>query len=55
MRFQDGKPYRGQVYTLSEIVEVIKQYGLPQHWNADEKLGPERYIEAQIWDEIALR
>jgi hypothetical protein len=54
MRFQDGKPYRGQVYTLSEIVEVIKQYGLPQSWNADGKQGPERYIEAQIWDEIAL-
>jgi hypothetical protein len=54
MRFQDGKPYRGQVYTLSEIVEVINQYGLPQNWNADGKKGPERYIEAQIWDEIFL-
>jgi hypothetical protein len=54
MRFQDGKPYRGQIYTLSEIVEVINQYGLPQNWNADGKKGPERYIEAQIWDEIFL-
>jgi hypothetical protein len=54
MRFQDGKPYREQVYTLSEIIEVINQYGLPQNWNADGTKGPERYIEAQIWDEIFL-
>jgi hypothetical protein len=54
MRVQDGKPYRGQVYTLGEIVEIIKQYGLPQNWNADGSKGPERYIEAQMWDEMSL-
>jgi hypothetical protein len=49
MRFQDGQPYRGQVYTLEELPEIIHQYGLPQEWNPDGKQGPDRYIEAQIW------
>jgi hypothetical protein len=52
MRFRDGKPYRGQVYTLAELGEVVAQYGLPQVWNAEGKLGPERYIEAQVWQDI---
>jgi len=55
MRFQDGKPYRGQVYTLAELPGVIDVYGLPQVWNPDGRLGPERYIEAQVWDDEVLR
>jgi len=55
MRFKDGKPYRGQVYTLDELPGVISTYGLPQDWNADGKHGPERYIEAQVWEDHALR
>lgn len=55
MRYNDGKPYRGVVYTLDEIDKVIRLYGLPQVWNSDGKLGPERYIEAQIWDDGPLR
>jgi hypothetical protein len=55
MNYQDGKPYRGQVYVMNELREVIKQYGLPQEWNPDGRGGPERYIEAQIWDEDPLR
>ncbi len=51
MRFQDGKPYRGQVYTLSELPGILEQYGLPQEWNPDGRFGPERYIEAQLWDD----
>ena len=51
MRYQDGKPYRGQVYTLEELPELIKQYGLPQVWNGEGRFGPERYIEAQVWDD----
>ena len=54
MRFQDGKPYRGQVYTLSELPGLVAQFDLPQIWNPDGKLGPERYIEAQVWDRNAL-
>ncbi len=55
MRYQDGKPYRNQVYTLLEIQEIVKRYGLPQLWNSRGDLGPERYIEAQIWDERPLQ
>ncbi|GIP36927.1 hypothetical protein J31TS4_02070 [Paenibacillus sp. J31TS4] len=33
MRVQDGKPYRGQVYTLAELPGVLSAYGLPQEWN----------------------
>jgi len=54
MRFVDGKPYRGQVYTLAELPGLIEQYGLPQEWNLDGKLGPDRYIEAQVWDNAPL-
>lgn len=53
MRYQDGKPYRGQVYTLPEIAEIISEFGLPQNWNPQGKLGPERYIEAQVWVDLA--
>ena len=55
LRYQDGKPYRGQVYTLSELPGLIETYGLPQVWNAEGKYGPERYIEAQAWDDEPLR
>lgn len=55
MRYQDHKPYRGQVYRLDELPAVIEQYGLPQEWNRDGRLGPDRYIEAQIWDDEPLR
>ncbi|WNS43368.1 hypothetical protein [Paenibacillus sp. MMS20-IR301] len=51
MRYPDGKPYRGQVYTLEEIRGLIREYGLPQHWNATGAFGPERYIEVQVWEE----
>jgi len=54
MRYQDGRPYRGQVYLLSELPAVIEEYGLPQEWNADGQNGPERYIEAQIWDDVSV-
>jgi hypothetical protein len=55
MRYDDNKPYRKQVYTKAEIQDVISQYGLPQEWNADGSKGPERYIEAQIWDDAVLK
>jgi hypothetical protein len=55
MRFQDSRPYRGQVYTLAELPDLIRQYGLPQDWNPDGKLGPDRYIEAQVWADEAIQ
>jgi hypothetical protein len=55
MRYQDGKPHRGQVYTLAELPGLIECYDLPQVWNAEGKYGPDRYIEAQVWDDEPLR
>ena len=55
MNYNDGKPYRGQVYTASDLGEIINRYGLPQEWNPDGRGGPERYIEAQVWDDEPLR
>lgn len=55
MRFQDGRPYRGQVYTLGELPELVRKFGLPQVWNQDGKFGPERYIEAQVWDKALIQ
>lgn len=54
MRYGDGKPYRRQVYTLAELPELVERYGLPQDWNADGALGPDRYVEAQIWSDTPL-
>lgn len=55
MRYQDSKPYRGQVYTLEEIPQLVLQFDLPQNWNPDGDQGPDRYIEAQIWDDEPLK
>ncbi len=49
-RVNDGKEYRKKVYTYEEILEILEKYGLPQEWNADGANGPERYIEAQVWE-----
>jgi hypothetical protein len=54
MRRKDGRPYRGQVYTLAELPELIAMFGLPQEWNHDGHDGSERYIEAQLWDDAPL-
>jgi hypothetical protein len=55
MRYKDGRPYRGKVYTLAELPGLVEQYGLPQVWNADGRGGPERYIEAQVWEDQPLQ
>ena len=55
MRYQDGRPYRGQVYTLQELAGIVRLYGLPQTWNHDGRHGPDRYIEAQVWDDEPIR
>jgi hypothetical protein len=55
MRYGDGKPWRGQVFTLDELPEIVRLYGLPQDWNPDGKRGPDRYIEAQVWADEPLK
>ncbi len=55
MRYQDGKATRGQIYTLADLPTLVEQFGLPQEENADGKLGPDRYIEAQVWDDAPIR
>lgn len=55
MRYGDGKPWRGQVYTLAELPDVIARFGLPQDWNPDGAQGPDRYIEAQVWADEPLK
>jgi hypothetical protein len=55
MRLDDGRPYRRQVYRLDELPDLIERYGLPQAWNPDGALGPERYIEAQVWADKPLQ
>jgi hypothetical protein len=47
----DGKEYRKKIYTYEEILALIKKYGLPQVWNPDGTYGPERYVEAHVWDD----
>ncbi len=55
MRYQDGQPYRGRVYTLDDLPALVARFGLPQEWNADGSGGPDRYIEAQLWADAPLR
>jgi hypothetical protein len=55
MRYPNGKPWRGKVYTLDELPELVRLYGLPQDGNPDGARGPDRYIEAQVWDEEPIR
>ncbi|UPK45597.1 hypothetical protein [Paenibacillus pabuli] len=55
MRYTDDKPYRKQVYTKDEILDVIQSYGWPQVWNREGDFGPERYIEVQVWNERMIR
>jgi hypothetical protein len=55
MRYPDGKPYRRQVYTLAELPTLVLKHGLPQEWNSDGSLGPDRYIEAQVWSDQPVK
>jgi hypothetical protein len=54
-KVNDGKEYRGNIYTYKEMLQLIHKYGLPQVWNKDGARGPERYIEVQVWDDEALK
>lgn len=54
MRYDDGKEYRGKIYRLAELGELINKYGFPQRWNSEGNLSPERYIEIQIWSDDVI-
>lgn len=46
------KPIHGRVFTLEEIVEVVREYGMPgDKWKTEESWRYDRFIEAQVWDE----
>jgi len=34
---------------------LIAEFGLPQDWNPEGKRGPDRYIEAQVWEDTPLK
>jgi hypothetical protein len=55
MRYADGKATRGKVYMLDELSSLVEEFGLPQVWNADGSGGPDRYIEAQVWDDEPIK
>lgn len=47
--------YHGQVFTLSEMSEIIEQRGLPgEGWETRMPPHYAHYIEAQVWDRKAL-
>jgi hypothetical protein len=48
--YKDGKPYRNMIYLKNDLDYLIDNFGLPQKVNKNGELGPDRYIEAQIWD-----
>lgn len=48
-KIDDDREYRKNVYAYDEMEGLIAKYGLPQEWNPEGKLGPERYIEAHVW------
>ena len=50
----DGKEYRKKLYKYNEIIKIIEKYDLPQKWNPDWKLGPETYVEVQIWSDKVI-
>ena len=53
-RGDDRTEYRKQVYTYREISDIIRKYGLPQHWNPNGEKGPIRYVEAQVWSDDTI-
>lgn len=49
------KPYHGKVFTYSEIIEVIKEFGFPKDEIAKTpKFHFPLYIEAQLWSDAPV-
>ncbi len=52
----DRQPYHGKVFTLTEITQVVKHYGLPgPGGKAGRAALYDRFIEVQVWDGRPLR
>lgn len=47
-------PWRGDVFTLAEITEIVARHGFPDPSLPREKRGPDSFIEVQIWDDRPL-
>jgi len=44
--------YHGQVFTLKEILEIVREFGMPGNaWRTDETRKHDLFIEAQVWKE----
>ncbi len=50
------KDCNGRVFLLSEIDDVINEYGLPsdEKSQAEERFKYDRYIEVQVWDDEVI-
>ncbi|MBW6420057.1 hypothetical protein KX729_01210 [Rhizobium sp. XQZ8] len=42
----ERRPYHGRVFTLREIVDVVREFGFP-----DRNVDTDRFIEVQVWDD----
>ncbi|MDN5215103.1 hypothetical protein QQ020_23680 [Fulvivirgaceae bacterium BMA12] len=51
------KDCNGQVFLLSEINDLIGEYGLPteEKCQTEERLKYDKYIEAQVWDDAIIK
>lgn len=48
--------YHGRVFTLSEMLSIVRQKGLPDEgWETNAPSPLAHYIEAQIWNRALLR
>jgi hypothetical protein len=50
-QWADRKPYHGKVFSLSEIKQVVREFGCPHNSKQNPAAFGERFIEMQVWDE----
>lgn len=50
------KDCNGQIFMLSEIHDLINEYGMPseEKCQAEERFKYDKYIEAQVWDDSII-
>ena len=51
------KECNGQIFLLSEISDLISEYGLPseERSQAEKRFKYDKYIEAQVWDDSIVK